>query len=68
MQPFHKVFEARTKRTLERRIHNYLRTYYPGKSAREGNVYFYFGGEVAVEYEGWEEIKSVDQLLKRLKV
>lgn len=67
-QPFHHVFESRNTKTLERKIHHYLKTYYPEESERDGNIYFYFGGEVAVEYEGWEEIKSADELLRRLKV
>jgi len=66
-QPFCHVFEATTTKTLERKIHDYLKSYslYP---EREGNVYYYHGGEVAVKYEGLEEIISFEQLLDRLKV
>jgi hypothetical protein len=52
---------------LENKIHKYLKDYYGKKNntSIEGNVYYYFSGEVAVKNHGWEGITSFEQLVKR---
>lgn len=67
-QPFHHVFEARDEKDLELQIERYLKDYYPGRSRREGNVWFYCHDEVAVKIHSWEEVTDPMQVVRWLKV
>ncbi len=67
-QIFMRVFEALNKKQVERKIQHYLKTYYHDDEAEaEHNTWFYFGGEVAVKWCGYEEIKNPIDVLERLK-
>ncbi|OHC00010.1 MAG: hypothetical protein A3G70_08480 [Planctomycetes bacterium RIFCSPLOWO2_12_FULL_39_13] len=67
-QSFEKAFYAKNVEDLENKIHEYLINYYGEGNISEidGNVYYYWNGEVAVMNQGWQEIKDFDQLVNRL--
>lgn len=67
-QMFEKAFYAKNEKQLGRGIHKYLNEYYgEGNTSKiEGNVYYYFDGEVAVKKHRWEQITGFEQLVNRL--
>lgn len=67
-QMFEKAFYAKNEKQLRRGIHKYLNEYYDeGNTSKiEGNVYYYFDGEVAVEKHGWKQITDFEQLVNKL--
>lgn len=67
-QTFHKIFKAKTTRSLDKKIHEYLITYYSEAKKERENLYFYHGGEIAIELEGYEEITDTQQVIDRLTV
>jgi len=67
-QPFEGVFEAETELDLRRKIDDYLSNYYEGEHEKDGNVYLYHFGEVAVKVHGWEEFDDPEYVIQKLKV
>ena len=67
-QTFHKIFKAKTMCSVDKKIHKYLVTYYPDTKKEREDLYFYFGGEVAVKLENYEEITDPQQVVDRLTV
>lgn len=67
-QMFYQAFYARNKNSLEIQIHKYLKNYYDkGNNTKiERDVYYYWYGEVAVKYCGWQEITDFQQIINRL--
>jgi hypothetical protein len=67
-QIFEKAFDAKNEKSLKNQIHKYLKDYYgEGNNDKvDGNVYYYFDGEVAVKNHGWEETKNFKQLVSKL--
>jgi hypothetical protein len=67
-QFFEKAFYAKNEGDLEKQIHEYLVDYYGEGNTFEidGNVYYYWHGEVAVKNHGWVEITELEQLVSRL--
>jgi hypothetical protein len=67
-QIFYQAFYARDENSLENRIHKYLKDYYGKRNntSIEGNVYYYFNGEVAVKSHSWDRITSFEQLIDKL--
>lgn len=67
-QFFYQAFYARNKKSLENHIHKYLKNYYDkGNNTNiEGDVYYYFYGEVSVKNHGWEEITDMQQIIDKL--
>lgn len=48
--------------------HEYLINYYGDGNTSEidGDVYYYWNGEIAVKNQGWQEITEFEQLVNRL--
>lgn len=67
-QLFNLLFYARNERSLEKKIHKYLKNYYDtGNNTKiEGDVYYYLDGEGSVENHGWQEIKDMQQIIDKL--
>jgi hypothetical protein len=67
-QLFYQAFYARNQKSLQNKIHRYLKNYYDkdNNTSIEGKTYYYFDGEVAVENHGWEEITDYKQIIERL--
>jgi hypothetical protein len=67
-QIFSNVFYAKDAEDLENKIHNYLIDFYSQGNTSEvdGNDYYYWYGEIAVRYCGWEEITNCKQLVNKL--
>jgi hypothetical protein len=67
-QIFRNVFYAKDAEDLENKIHDYLIDYYGQGNTSEvdGNDYYYWYGEIAVRYCGWEEITDFQQIVNRL--
>ncbi len=65
---FEKAFYAEDEEDLENKIYKYLINYYGEGNTSEidGDVYYYWNGEVAVRNQGWWEITSFDQIVNRL--
>ena len=67
-QSFHRLLHAKNAKDLDKQIHKYLKDYYGVGNTSEINddVYYYWYGEIAVKYCGWEEIKDSKQIIDRL--
>lgn len=67
-QPFRRLFYAKNERDIEKIIQEFLIDYYgEGNTSKvDGNDYYYWHGEIAVRYRGWEEIKDTKQIVDRL--
>ena len=67
-QSFHRFLYARDKKDLERQIKGYLKNYYGVGNTRQidGDVYFYFYGEIAVKATGWLNVTDLKQVIDRL--
>jgi hypothetical protein len=67
-QPFKKLFYAKNERDLEKIIQEFLIDYYGAGNTSEvdGNDYYYWHGQIAVKYRGWEEISDLKQIVDRL--
>ena len=67
-QIFYQAFYARNEKTLENKIHKYLKNYYDkgNNTSIKGRTYYYLDGEVAVKNHGWKEITSFEQLVNKL--
>ena len=67
-QPFKKLFYAKNERNLEKIIQEFLIDYYGAGNTSEINddVYYYWYGEIAVKYCGWEEISDLRKIVDRL--
>lgn len=68
VQSFEKAFYAEDEEDLENKIHEYLINYYGEGNTSEidGNVFYYWNGEVAVKQHGWHEIKDFELLANKL--
>ncbi|MFQ5963736.1 MAG: hypothetical protein ACE5KZ_05575 [Candidatus Scalinduaceae bacterium] len=68
VQMFEKAFYAKNEEDLENKIHEYLINYYGEGNTSEidGDVYYYWNGEVAVKEHGWREITNFEQLVNKL--
>ncbi|MEW6409747.1 MAG: hypothetical protein AB1488_06500 [Nitrospirota bacterium] len=67
-QIFEKVFYAKDEENLKDKIHRYFIDYDGIRNTSEidGNVYYYWHGEIAVKQDGWEKITSFKQLVNKL--
>ena len=67
-QIFYQAFYAGNEKTLENKIHKYLKNYYDkgNNTGIKDKTYYYLDGEVAVKNHGWEEITSFEQLVNKL--
>lgn len=67
-QSFHRFLYAKNTRNLEKQIKGYLKNYYGvGNTYQvEGDIYFYFYGEIAVKVTGWTEVGDFKQVIDRL--
>ena len=67
-QFFEKAFYAKNEEDIENKIHEYLTNYYGEGNTSEidGDIYYYWNGEVAVKNQGWRKITSFDQLVSKL--
>ena len=67
-QTFEKAFYAKTEENLEHKTHEYLINYYGEGNISEidGNVYYYWNGEVAVKEQRWQQITDINQLVNNL--
>lgn len=67
-QSFHRLLYAKNAKNLDKQIHKYLKDYYGvgNTSEIDDDVYYYWYGEIAVKYCGWEEIKDSKQIIDRL--
>lgn len=67
-QSFHRFLYAKNEQDLEGQIKGYLKNYYGvGNTCQiEGDVYFYFYGEIAVKTTGWLEVKDFKQVVDML--
>ncbi|MBM4135826.1 MAG: hypothetical protein FJ241_03240, partial [Nitrospira sp.] len=67
-QSFQRFIYTKNAKDVDRKINNYLKDYY-GKgntSEIDGDDYYYFYGEIAVRYCGWQEITDFQQLVNKL--
>ena len=57
-QSFHRLLYAKNVKDLDKQVHRYLKDYYGNRNTSEidDDVYYYWHGEIAVKYHGWEEI------------
>lgn len=65
-QTFHKIFTVSKTETPEKIIDAYLINYYPDSSKYDLDLFFYYGGEIAIRVEDYKEItdlKQVEELL-----
>ena len=67
-QSFHRILYAKKTKDLDKQVHYYLKDYYGAGNTSEidGNDYYYWHGEIAVRYRGWEEISDIKQIVDRL--
>jgi hypothetical protein len=67
-QMFFKVFRAKEPEDLEKQVDDYLSDYYgeEGFDEKDGNIYFYNGGAIAVKCHGYEELTSYKCLIEKL--
>ncbi|MBS1259567.1 MAG: hypothetical protein MAG551_02640 [Candidatus Scalindua arabica] len=67
-QIFEKAFYAEDDEELENKIHEYLINYYGEGSTPEidGDVYYYWNGEVTVKELGRQVITNFKQLINKL--
>lgn len=67
-QSFHRLLYAKNGKDIDKQIHSYLKDYYGAGNTSEidDDVYYYWYGEIAVKYCGWEEIKDSKQIIDRL--
>lgn len=67
-QIFEKVFYAKDEEHSKEEIHKYLIDYYGigNTSEIDGNIYYYWHGEIAVKQGGWQEIEDYKQIVDRL--
>jgi hypothetical protein len=67
-QSFQRLLYAKNAKDMDKQIHKYLKDYYGVGNTSEINddVYYYWYGEIAVKYCGWEEIKDSKQIIDRL--
>jgi len=64
-QSFGLLFYARNTLCLERKVHKYLRNYYPDTLSQtdDHRNYLYCGGAVRVKFDSWVEITNLQQLI-----
>ena len=67
-QSFHRLLYAKNAKDMDKQIHRYLKDYYGlgNTSEIDDDVYYYWHGEIAVRYRGWEEITDSKQIVDRL--
>lgn len=67
-QSFHRLLYAKNAKDLDKQVHRYLKDYYgAGRTSEiDDDVYYYWYGEIAVKYCGWEEITESKQIVDRL--
>ena len=67
-QSFHRLLYAKNAKALDKQIHKYLKDYYGVGNTLEidDDVYYYWYGEIAIKYCGWEEITDAKQIVDRL--
>lgn len=65
-QTFHRIFKAKNTRMLDKKLHKYFIDYYPEGKKERDDLYFYYGGEIAVKIEGYTEITDPQQVLDKL--
>lgn len=67
-QIFHRLLYAKNGKDVDKQIHSYLKDYYGAGNTSEidGNDYYYWYGETAVRYCGWQEIEDFKQIVDRL--
>lgn len=67
-QSFHRLIYAKNARDVDRKIRNDLRNYYgEGNTSQiDGDVYYYWYGEIAVKYCGWEKTTDFQQIINKL--
>lgn len=65
-QTFHKIFTVGKTETPEKVIDKYLINYYSEGEKYELDLFFYYGGEIAIRIEDYKELtdlKQVEELL-----
>lgn len=67
-QIFHRLLHAKNGKDVDKQIHSYLKGYYGAGNTSEidDDVYYYWYGEIAVRYCGWQEIEDFKQIVDRL--
>lgn len=67
-QGFNKVFYARNINNLEKKVRDYLSSYYGAATLIDidNDIYYYWNSEVAVKFVGYSEIKNFEDLVSRL--
>lgn len=61
--PFYHIVKAANFKSAENKIQKWLKQFYPGQfDERDGNTYYYLGGEVAVEIDGINLLDKVNFL------
>ena len=67
-QIFQRLIYAKNARDADRKVKKTLRNYYGEGNTSEidGDIYYYWYGEVAVKYCGWQEITDFKQIVNRL--
>ncbi|MBI4687240.1 MAG: hypothetical protein HY756_05605 [Nitrospirae bacterium] len=66
-QKFDRLFYARNANNLEKRVHIYLSNYYGTALAEiDDDVYYYWDSEVAVKFNGYSEIKNLEDIISRM--
>jgi len=65
-QSFQRLIYAKNARDVDKKIKNCLKDYYGNTSEIDGDVYYYWHGEIAVKYCGWQEITDFQQVINRL--
>jgi hypothetical protein len=65
---FYRLIYAKNGKEADKQIHETLSNYYGSgnTSEIEGDVYYYWDGEIAVKYCGWQEITDFKQIIDRL--
>lgn len=65
---FHRIIKAETFNTAENKINKWLKNFHPGQFIKkDGNNYYYFGGEVAVKL-GKIETLNIEEFLKLITI
>ncbi|MEW6002521.1 MAG: hypothetical protein AB1638_07755 [Nitrospirota bacterium] len=67
-QSFQRLIYAKNARDADRKIKKDLRNYYgEGNTSQiDGDIYYYWHGEIAVKYCGRQEITDFQQVVNRL--
>jgi hypothetical protein len=65
-QSFQRLIYAKDDRDADRKIENILRDYYGKASQIDGDIYYYWHGEIAVKYCSRQEIIDFQQIVNRL--